>query len=93
MKDGPEQWSGLKQDDLAIHARSRSVELAHRFYGRVSMCEDRMMLKKKKKEGRMKNKVSLSPFLFFLPSMLGYLSPRSRYPLLVPGQRVEITHL
>ena len=38
MKDGPEQWSGLKQDDLAIHARSRSVELAHRFYGRVSMC-------------------------------------------------------
>ena len=52
MKDGPEQWSGLKQDDLAIHARSRSVELAHRFYGRVSMCQDRMMLKKKKKEGR-----------------------------------------
>ena len=42
------------------------------------------MLKKKKKEGRKKNKVSPSPFLFFLPSMLGYLSPRSRYPRLVP---------
>jgi len=46
-----------------------------------------------KKEGRKKNKVSLSPFLFFFPSMLGCLFPRSRYPLLVPWQRVEITHL
>jgi hypothetical protein len=38
MKDGPEQWSKLEQDDPAIHARSRSVELTHRFYGCVSMC-------------------------------------------------------
>jgi hypothetical protein len=38
MKDGSEQWSGLEMDDLAIYARSRFVEWAHRICGRVSTC-------------------------------------------------------
>ncbi len=38
----------------------------------------------KEKEGRKKNKVSLSSFFGSLPAMLIYLSPWPRYPLLVP---------
>jgi hypothetical protein len=47
---------------------------------------------KKKKEGRKKNKASLSPFLFFLPYWVIYpLGHGTRFLCL--GQRVEITHL